>query len=48
MNTDFSFKHAYESLPVNKQAELREKVQTALNLRTYAFYARMRGYMLKS
>lgn len=43
MNKEFSFKHAYQSLPSNKKAEVRDKIKKALNLETYAFYQRMGG-----
>jgi len=42
MNT-YSFKPAYESLPANKQNEVRLKIMEALQLSLTAFYSRMRG-----
>lgn len=39
----YSFKTAYESLPANKQGELREKVMNVLNCQLTTFYNRMSG-----
>jgi hypothetical protein len=41
--TNFSFKHAYRSLPANKMREVRERIKTELNIQDFAFYARLRG-----
>jgi len=44
MSTKFSFKSGWESLPKNRQNEVRDKIMAALNLTTLSsFYRRKRG-----
>jgi len=39
----YSFKTAYESLPANKQSEVRQKIMDTFNLKLTSFYRWMRG-----
>jgi hypothetical protein len=40
---NYSFRNAYESLPANKQSEVRQKIMDTFGWRLTSFYRRMKG-----